>query len=55
MATNNHIIVEQHPQLILAISHSAVILDRGTIVHHGPAAQLREDQTLLNRWLGVSS
>src|SRR5690606_5644383 len=32
------IIVEQHPQLILAISHSAVILDRGTIVHHGPAA-----------------
>ncbi|HLT99088.1 MAG TPA: ABC transporter ATP-binding protein [Burkholderiaceae bacterium] len=49
------IIVEQHPQLILAISHSAVILDRGTIVHHGPAAQLREDQTLLNRWLGVSS
>jgi len=49
------IIVEQHPQLILAISHSAVILDRGTIVHQGPAAQLREDQTLLNRWLGVSS
>ena len=49
------IIVEQHPQLILAISHRAVILDRGTVVHHGSAAQLRDDPALLNRWLGLSS
>lgn len=48
------IIVEQHPQLILAISQRAVILDRGTVVHQGPAHELRHDQALLNRWLGVS-
>ncbi len=31
------IIVEQHPQAILAISDSAVVLDRGTVVHgNGP-------------------
>ena len=32
------IIVEQHPQAILAISDSAVVLDRGTVVHAGTAA-----------------
>ena len=27
------IIVEQHPQAILKISHQAVVLDHGTVVH----------------------
>lgn len=48
------IIVEQHPQLILAISQRAAVLDRGTVVHQGSAQELLLDQTLLNRWLGVS-
>ena len=48
------IIVEQHPQAILAISDSAVVLDRGTIVHRGTARELREDPALLDRLLGVS-
>lgn len=48
------IIVEQHPQAILAISDSAVVLDRGTVVHAGTARQLREQPQLLEHLLGVA-
>ena len=48
------IIVEQHPQAILAISDQAVVLDRGTIVHAGTARELREDPQRLDRLLGVA-
>jgi branched-chain amino acid transport system ATP-binding protein len=48
------IIVEQHPQAILAISDQALVLDRGTIVHAGTARELREDPALLDRLLGVA-
>ncbi|MES2480986.1 MAG: ABC transporter ATP-binding protein [Pseudomonadota bacterium] len=48
------IIVEQHPQAILAISDSAVVLDRGSIVHRGTARELRESPQLLDHLLGVA-
>jgi branched-chain amino acid transport system ATP-binding protein len=48
------IIVEQHPQAILAISHRAVVLDHGTVVHSGGADDLREQPELLDRLLGVA-
>ena len=48
------IIVEQHPQAILAISHRAVVLDHGTVVHSGTAAALRDQPELLDRLLGVA-
>ncbi len=48
------IIVEQHPQAILAISHQAVVLDHGTVVHAGPAHQLAAAPELLERLLGVA-
>ena len=48
------IIVEQHPQAILAISDSAAVLDRGTVVHSGTAASLRDQPELLERLLGVA-
>ena len=48
------IIVEQHPQAILAISHRVVVLDHGTVVHSSPAAQLRDAPQLLDRLLGVA-
>ncbi|MFT3717300.1 ABC transporter ATP-binding protein [Pseudorhodoferax sp.] len=47
------IIVEQHPQAILAISDVAAVLDRGTVVHRGTAAELRAQPELLDRLLGV--
>ena len=48
------IIVEQHPQAILAISHQAVVLDHGTVVHSGPAAELAQRPELLDSLLGVA-
>ncbi len=48
------IIVEQHPQAILAISDQTVVLDRGTVVHQGTAAQLQAQPALLDSLLGVA-
>lgn len=48
------IIVEQHPQAILAISDQAVVLDRGTVVHQGTAAQLQAQPALIDSLLGVT-
>ncbi|HWI80985.1 ABC transporter ATP-binding protein [Ramlibacter sp.] len=48
------IIVEQHPQAILAISNEAIVLDHGTVVHSGPARELGDSPELLDRLLGVA-
>ena len=48
------IIVEQHPQAILAISHRAIVLDHGTVVHADTAQALRNAPELLDRLLGVA-
>ena len=48
------IVVEQHPQAILAISDEAVVLDHGTVVHADRAATLRTQPEVLEQLLGVS-
>ena len=48
------IIVEQHPQAILEISHDAVVLDHGTVVHRGAARDLLHNPKQLNHFLGVA-
>ena len=48
------IIVEQHPQAILAISDVAVVLDHGTVVHRDSAQALSERPDLLDQLLGVA-
>jgi branched-chain amino acid transport system ATP-binding protein len=48
------IIVEQNPRQILPITHDAVVLDRGTIVHAAPSAELLADRDRLDRWLAVA-
>ena len=48
------IIVEQHPQAILAISDRAIVLDHGTVVHADTAAALSDAPELLDRLLGVA-
>ncbi len=48
------IIVEQHPQAILAIADQAVVLDRGAVVHAGSARGLKDNPALLQRLLGVA-
>jgi branched-chain amino acid transport system ATP-binding protein len=48
------IIVEQHPQAILRISHRAVVLDHGNVVHASDADTLRQNPELLDSLLGVA-
>jgi branched-chain amino acid transport system ATP-binding protein len=48
------ILVEQHPQAILAISDTAAVLDRGTVVYSGTASSLLEQPELLGKLLGVA-
>ena len=48
------ILVEQHPQAILAISDTAAVLDRGTVVHTGTAKGLQDNPALLDKLLGVA-
>jgi branched-chain amino acid transport system ATP-binding protein len=48
------IIVEQHPQAILAISDHAVVLDQGRVVHADRADALAADTERLHRLLGVT-
>jgi branched-chain amino acid transport system ATP-binding protein len=48
------IIVEQHPEAILKISHTAVVLDHGTVVHTGRANELLNQPELLDKLLGVA-
>ncbi len=48
------IIVEQHPQAVLAISDVAVVLDRGSVAHAGTAQELQQNPELLDSLLGVS-
>jgi len=49
------IIVEQHPKAILAISHQAVVLDQGRVIHSGDAAELLQQTERLDQLLGVQS
>ena len=49
------IIVEQHPQKILALTDTAIVLERGAIVHAGPSATLAGDAAVLERYLGVTA
>ncbi|MEI7496132.1 MAG: ABC transporter ATP-binding protein [Betaproteobacteria bacterium] len=48
------IIVEQHPQAILAISHQAVVLDQGRVVHQSSAETLASQPKLLDQLLSVA-
>ncbi len=47
------IVVEQHPVLALEMTHQAIVLERGTVVHAGPSAALAANPALLERLLGV--
>jgi branched-chain amino acid transport system ATP-binding protein len=48
------IIVEQHPQAVLAISHQAVVLDQGRVVYRGEADALSRDAERLEQLIGVA-
>lgn len=47
------IIVEQKAQKILGFTDDAIILDRGSIVHHAPSHDLMNDHATLEQHLGA--
>ena len=48
------VVVEQHPVLALDMTHQAIVLERGTVVHASTSAALAADQALLDKLLGVA-
>ena len=48
------LIVEQHAQKILGVTDTAIILDRGSIVHAGASRSLIDDPAPLEQHLGVA-
>jgi len=47
------ILVEQHVAQALSLTHRAIVLERGRIVHEGASDVLRADPQALDRWIGV--
>ena len=47
------VLVEQNLAATLALAHRAYIINNGHIVHEGPAAEIKADPAVLQRWLGV--
>jgi branched-chain amino acid transport system ATP-binding protein len=48
------ILVEQHARLALQVTRSALVLDRGRVVHHGRSQALLADPATLDRLVAVS-
>ena len=47
------ILVEQHVEQALSLTHRAIVLERGRIVHEGTREALLVDRHGLERWIGV--
>lgn len=48
------IVVEQHPVLALDMTHRAIVLERGEVVHESASAALADDAVLRGRLLGIA-
>jgi len=48
------VLVEQHVRLALSLTRSALVLDRGRVVHRGTSEELLADSARLHRLLGVA-
>lgn len=47
------ILVEQHAEQALNLTHRGIVLERGRVVHAADSAQLLADLGALERWVGV--
>ena len=50
---NAIILVEQHVEIALPLTQTALVLERGRIVHRGPSADLLADHAALDRLVGL--
>lgn len=51
--SNAFILVEQHVEVALPLTQSAIVLERGRIVHSVSSAQLLADHATLDRLVGL--
>jgi len=51
--SNAFILVEQHVEIALPLTQTALVLERGRIVHRGPSADLLADHAALDRLVGL--
>jgi branched-chain amino acid transport system ATP-binding protein len=47
------ILVEQHAEIALSLTQSAIVIERGHIVHRSPSRQLLKDAAALERYIGL--
>ena len=47
------LLVEQHAEVALRLTQDTVIMERGTIVHRAPSANLLKARETLDRYLGL--
>ncbi len=47
------ILVEQHTDIALELTAEAIVLERGTVAHRAPSAQLQKDTATLERLVGL--
>ena len=47
------ILVEQHAEQALNLTHRGIVLERGRVVHAADSAQLMADLGVLEKWVGV--
>ncbi|HCE09779.1 MAG TPA: ABC transporter ATP-binding protein [Oxalobacteraceae bacterium] len=47
------ILVEQHVEQALSLTHRGIVLERGRVVHAAPSAELLADLAVLEKWVGV--
>jgi branched-chain amino acid transport system ATP-binding protein len=50
---NAFILVEQHVEIALQLTQTALVLERGRVVHGGPSGQLLGDHATLDRLIGL--
>jgi branched-chain amino acid transport system ATP-binding protein len=51
--SNAFILVEQHVEIALPLTETALVLERGRVVHSGPSAALLADHATLDRLIGL--
>ena len=47
------ILIEQHAEVVLSLTHDAVVMERGVIVHRAPSRELLNDAATLDRLIGL--
>jgi ABC-type glutathione transport system ATPase component len=47
------VLVEQHAEIALSLTDQVLVIERGTIVHHGRSSELLQDPAALDRLIGL--